>query len=173
MATRVQAGHPANRPQDLPRTAVLQWQRKAGTVTLERDVRNDATMLMNREPRVIALPAGPPSSIAARTFTQSILEQWQLADLSDDVRLVVAELVTNAVRHASGPVSLTLQFRGQGVHVEVTDDSSAMPSAKSLGDTGTSGRGLAIVAAISRDWGARELSTGGKSVWADVNRTAS
>jgi signal transduction histidine kinase len=130
----------------------------------------DAKPLDDREPRVIVLPPGPPSSLVARAFTQTALEQWQLSDLSDDVRLVVTELVTNAVRHAAGPVSLQLESRGQGVRIEVTDDSSAMPNARTFGETGTSGRGLAIVAAISREWGARELTTGGKSVWAVVSR---
>jgi anti-sigma regulatory factor (Ser/Thr protein kinase) len=119
----------------------------------------------------IALPTVVLSPMAARAFSRETLERWQLAELSDDVLLVVDELVTNAVLHAHGPITLLLDLQGQEVRVEVTDNSPRLPSANPPSESGTSGRGLAIVAAISREWGTRPLASGGKLVWARVGRT--
>lgn len=129
-----------------------------------------AGSLRPREQRAYALPIAPISAATARAYTREALAHWQLADLTDDIVLIVDELVTNAVRHASRPITLSLDLRDETVHVEVIDDSPAMPNAKSLSRTRMSGRGLAIIDAISDDWGTHRLSAGGKSVWADVRR---
>jgi anti-sigma regulatory factor (Ser/Thr protein kinase) len=126
--------------------------------------------MRNQEQRRLALTTLARSSTTARAFTQETLAQWSLADLTDDALLVVGELVSNAVLHATGPITLVLDLREQGVCVEVIDDSPAMPSTRTLSDTRTNGRGLAIVAAVAREWGVQRLSTGGKSVWAAINR---
>ncbi|MFD0905958.1 ATP-binding protein [Actinomadura sediminis] len=44
----------------------------------------------------------PESVTEARHFTLARLDEWGLADLADDVGLVVSELVTNALRHSGG-----------------------------------------------------------------------
>jgi anti-sigma regulatory factor (Ser/Thr protein kinase) len=129
-----------------------------------------ADSIGRHEQRAYALPTVPISSAVARAYTREALAHWQLADLTEDIVLIVDELVTNAVRHSTGPITLALDLRDQSVHVEVTDDCSAMPSAQALSNTRTSGRGLAIIDAISDDWGARTLASGGKSVWADISR---
>ncbi|HEV2342703.1 MAG TPA: SpoIIE family protein phosphatase [Actinocrinis sp.] len=51
----------------------------------------------------IDLPAEPASPSAARTHARSVLREWSSEELSETVELLVSELVTNAVRHASGP----------------------------------------------------------------------
>lgn len=122
--------------------------------------------------RTVALPATPRSSLAARTFAERTLAQWGVgAEVSDDVLLVVDELVTNAVLHARAPITLVLDLQARTVRIEVTDPSPLMPTARSRSATRTSGRGLTIIEAISGDWGTRQRVGGGKSVWADVNRT--
>jgi anti-sigma regulatory factor (Ser/Thr protein kinase) len=123
-----------------------------------------------RQPRSIALPTLVFSPTEARAFSRETLERWQLGELSDDVVLVVDELVTNAVLHAHGSITLQLDLRGPYVCVEVTDDSPSLPCANAPSESGTSGRGLAIVEAIAREWGTRPLATGGKSVWAQIAR---
>jgi anti-sigma regulatory factor (Ser/Thr protein kinase) len=138
-------------------------------VAREADLIQVAT-IGRHEQRAYALPILPISSAAARAYTREVLAHWQLADLTEDIVLIVDELVTNAVRHSAGPITLALDLREGSVHVEVTDDCAAMPSTQSLSDTRTSGRGLAIIDAISDGWGARALAAGGKSVWADVSR---
>ena len=64
----------------------------------------------------------------------------------DDVLLVVSELVTNAVRHAPGPLTLRLAHVVNGVRVSVRDTGAALPRFRS-GDLegGTGGFGWSIV----------------------------
>jgi hypothetical protein len=124
------------------------------------------------EPRTLDLPASHHSSLRARAYTQEALASWNLSDLSDDVLLIVGELVTNAILHAEPPITLVLNPSGHGVRVEVIDTSPVMPVTPSFNETRTSGRGLAIIAAISAQWGAQPLPSGGKSVWARVDRSS-
>ncbi|MBS2962639.1 SpoIIE family protein phosphatase [Actinocrinis puniceicyclus] len=51
----------------------------------------------------IDLPADPSSPSVARAHARSVLREWSSEGLSETVELLVSELVTNAVRHASGP----------------------------------------------------------------------
>jgi two-component sensor histidine kinase len=85
-----------------------------------------------------------------------------------EVLHVVNELVTNAVLHTTGPVTLALDLRGPVVRIVVDDESKALPAEGTPGLTSTRGRGLLIVAALARTWGVRDRD-GGKTVWADVD----
>jgi hypothetical protein len=114
--------------------------------------------------------ASPPS-FAARWFTRETLERWQVAGIRDDVLSIVGELVANAVMHAEGSVTLLLRLREHDIHVEVIDGSLTLPNAQTTSVDGTSGRGLAIVSSLSRQWGACLRTAGGKSVWADIDLT--
>jgi Stage II sporulation protein E (SpoIIE)/GAF domain/Histidine kinase-like ATPase domain len=51
----------------------------------------------------ISLPASPQSAASARGHARAVLRQWGIEGLAETVELLVSELVTNAVRHASGP----------------------------------------------------------------------
>ncbi len=51
----------------------------------------------------IDVPADPSSPSVARSHARSVLSEWSSEELSETVELLVSELVTNAVRHASGP----------------------------------------------------------------------
>src|SRR4051812_39637493 len=86
----------------------------------------------------------------------------------DDVELVVAELVTNAVLHGAAPVTLRLRLDPVVVRVEVHDTGRQRPIAMPGGVDAMTGRGLALVAALSREWGVEPTPDGGKVVWAQV-----
>jgi two-component sensor histidine kinase len=101
------------------------------------------------------------------------LERWRVVDVADDVVLIVGELVANAIMHASGSVTVVLRKRPRVIHVEVMDDSPSLPNAQPSSVDGTSGRGLAIISSLSRQWGAHLRTNGGKSVWADIDLTDS
>jgi anti-sigma regulatory factor (Ser/Thr protein kinase) len=105
--------------------------------------------------------------MTARAFTRQALDNWRLPDLADDVVLAVNELITNAFLHGGEPITLSLELAGRGVRIEVSDRSPRMPRTPAPDHAGTSGRGLAIVSALSCDWGAERLRAGGKAVWAE------
>ncbi|MEV6795226.1 ATP-binding protein [Streptomyces sp. NPDC051320] len=65
-----------------------------------------------------------------------------------DVLLVVSELVTNAVRHAPGPLILELGLLPGGIGITVRDTSSSLPRTRTPDRTG--GRGWPIVQSLAR-----------------------
>jgi anti-sigma regulatory factor (Ser/Thr protein kinase) len=116
-----------------------------------------------------SLPAVLSSPRLARAFVRETVADWHLsADQSDDVLLVVDELVTNAVVHGGGPIGLSLDLIDQTVRIEVADSSSQMPAQRQASTTRDGGRGIALVAAIAAAWGALPNGSGGKSVWAEI-----
>jgi anti-sigma regulatory factor (Ser/Thr protein kinase) len=79
--------------------------------------------------------------------------------------LVVSELVTNAIRHGTGPIRLRL-IQHQVLTCEVFDSGGSYPRPRHACTVDENGRGLLMVAQLSRRWGCRS-STGGKLVWVD------
>lgn len=110
-------------------------------------------------------PADAESVGKAREMTARQLEDWGLADLVLTSELVVSELVTNAIRHAGGPVGLRL-IREDVLICEVSDPSSTQPRLIRAGVTDEGGRGLFIVAQCTSRWGSR-YSAQGKTIWTE------
>ncbi|MEU0237237.1 ATP-binding protein [Nocardiopsis sp. NPDC006198] len=118
----------------------------------------------------------PGSVRRARGFAASVLEEWGVEDVQEDVRLIVSELVGNSCRHAvtgdgdpaGVPVVVELRRLGErgGVLCMVADESSKAPVKMDAHHFAESGRGLGLVAAFSREWGWNPLGRGGKVVWA-------
>jgi anti-sigma regulatory factor (Ser/Thr protein kinase) len=83
----------------------------------------------------------------------------------DDVLLVVSELVTNAVRHAPGPLILELSLLSGGIGIGVRDSSPSLPRLRAPDRTG--GRGWPIVESLARQ--VRVVPRGdGKTVHAEL-----
>ncbi|MER5895317.1 ATP-binding protein [Streptomyces sp. NPDC001876] len=119
--------------------------------------------------QTIPLPPGPEAPSHARRAAVAFLHRiWPSLDPGrrDDVLLIVSELVTNAVRHAPGPSTLTLTTAAGTLDIAVTDCSCVPPAPRSPDLTdGTGGMGLHI----AEDLGARvftEPLTDGKCVHA-------
>ncbi|MFF8910837.1 SpoIIE family protein phosphatase [Streptomyces olivaceoviridis] len=104
----------------------------------------------------------------ARRLARRALARWGLEDLTDSVELLVSEVVTNAVRYASRPVTLRL-LRTDVLRCEVGDDVPQLPRLRQARATDEGGRGLYLVNRLARRWGATRLSTG-KVVWFELNR---
>lgn len=120
-------------------------------------------------PVAVTLPASAGSSAHARRVVEDVAEAWGLSvDVADDAALVVTELVSNAVDHASGPVGLTVTRTASGMRIEVTDRSSALPQPRPVQLDSARGRGLIIVAALSSSWGT-DPTADGKVVWAELS----
>jgi two-component sensor histidine kinase len=139
------------------------------SITQNADAPHSSRPLADPEvTRCTLLPPSAQSPLAARQFTRETLEQWQVPPQQEvALILVVNELVTNAVVHTDGTVLLTLVLRDDAVRVVVGDDSAALPRERERDLEATAGRGLALVAAMSRRWGVHE-EEGGKTVWAEV-----
>ncbi|MFE1955450.1 MULTISPECIES: ATP-binding SpoIIE family protein phosphatase [Streptomyces] len=103
----------------------------------------------------------------ARRLARSALARWGLEELTDSVELLVSEVVTNAVRYASRPVTLRL-LRTDVLRCEVGDDVPQLPRLRQARATDEGGRGLYLVNRLARRWGATRLSTG-KVVWFELS----
>ncbi|MGW3496991.1 SpoIIE family protein phosphatase [Streptomyces sp. NPDC001020] len=104
----------------------------------------------------------------ARRLARRALARWGLEELTDSVELLVSEVVTNAVRYTSRPVTLRL-LRTDVLRCEVGDDVPQLPRLRQARATDEGGRGLYLVNRLARRWGATRLSTG-KVVWFELNR---
>jgi anti-sigma regulatory factor (Ser/Thr protein kinase) len=117
---------------------------------------------------VHTLPEERPDLVAMRTWVSSLLGNVS-EDVRLDVLLVCTELASNAYEHADGPRVLRVERLDDFIRVEVDDGTPAvLPhlGESRLGDS--RGRGLLLVAQLSRCWGTRELA-GGKTIWAEIN----
>ncbi len=92
----------------------------------------------------------------------------------EQLRLVVSELVSNAVRHsgcgASDRIGLTVRLSAREVEVAVCDEGRAglVPGLRHAEPDTIGGLGLPIVAHLAECWG----TTGGprRTVWAQLGR---
>ncbi|GAA0372869.1 ATP-binding protein [Streptomyces blastmyceticus] len=111
--------------------------------------------------------ASSPASVGlARDFSDKSLLAWGLDALTDDVRLCVSELATNAVVHGTGNGFLVRLSADDGyLHLEVHDEQPRWPEFRCPTHTMTSGRGLHLVAALSAGWGVEPRRPSGKIVW--------
>ena len=113
--------------------------------------------------------AGREQSIPrARAFLDGVLGHGH--PCRDVARLLISELVTNAVQHTrsrrpGGTVTLAVLDHRDGIRVEVTDEGSAHSVPVVREDIcATNGRGLFLVQSLAADWG--YLSAGdGTTVW--------
>ncbi|MDX3771191.1 MULTISPECIES: SpoIIE family protein phosphatase [unclassified Streptomyces] len=114
------------------------------------------------------LPQDIAAVSSARTLAERQLSVWGLKDENKFMAtLVISELVTNAIRYASSPISLRL-IRQDKLTCEVSDGSSTAPYIQYALPDEEGGRGLYIVAECSSRWGVRHESTG-KTIWAEQN----
>ncbi|MFF1347349.1 SpoIIE family protein phosphatase [Streptomyces sp. NPDC058322] len=111
------------------------------------------------------LPDDPRAAGEARRHVREQLALWGLPDLGMTTELVVSELVGNVIRHASGPLRMRL-LRGTSLICEVYDSSPTTPRIRRAAFTDEGGRGLQLVAAVSRRWGTRFLPEG-KCIWSE------
>lgn len=88
-------------------------------------------------------------------------------ETADGIRLVVSELITNAVVHGEGPVTVALFHRPGRLVIEVLDASPVTPQPNCAEADDESGRGLLLVDALAArtGWGSSDR---GKRVWADL-----
>ncbi|MEU6815049.1 ATP-binding protein [Streptomyces sp. NPDC046860] len=119
------------------------------------------------------LAAHPGSPAQARRLARARLTGWSVcADTRDSAVLVMSELVTNAIVHtASTRVVCELRDHDGLVRIAVRDEGCAPgePHPAQQRPDEEHGRGLLLVAALCRAWGAQEDGAG-LLVWAELER---
>jgi len=119
------------------------------------------------------LPFAPSSAGLARRRLVADLSTAGVADAAiGDAAVVVSELFSNALQHAKplngALIQVWWELEDDGVRVFVKDGGGpTMPELGDLSQLSTGGRGLRIVARLSRCWGTR-CDDEGTTVWADV-----
>ena len=121
------------------------------------------------------LISGPTAPSQARALLTDVCEAWGVLGSLDAALIVVSELVTNAVVHASGAIHVTAMLRRSRLHLVVRDASPAPPRRAKPAlrhDAGVSldlgGRGIPLLDAVCRSWG-HLASDSGKAVWGIVD----
>ena len=115
-----------------------------------------------------ALPAHASSACWARRLTTEFLLSGRSPAAAglheDEAELIVSELVTNAVRHGRTRCRLRLTSRRRALTIEVADDGPGVPASRRARSGHESGRGLALVRALSRGLRTTRHPHGGKTV---------
>ncbi|MGW6399772.1 SpoIIE family protein phosphatase [Streptomyces sp. NPDC055134] len=137
---------------------------------------DDVALLMARTHRLGAgqvaswdLESDPAVVAEARKKVTQQLSGWGLDELAYTTELVVSELVTNAIRYASGPIRLRLIVE-RALICEVSDAGASAPHLRHPRTTDEGGRGLFLVSQFSQRWGAR-YTLEGKIIWAEQSLT--
>ncbi|MPY62681.1 SpoIIE family protein phosphatase [Streptomyces spongiae] len=133
---------------------------------------DDIALLVARthalDPRRIAtweMPADPARVPEVRAAATRQLADWGLDEVAFAAELLLSELVTNAVRHGTGPIRVRLLY-DRSLICEVSDTSNTAPHLRRAAATDEGGRGLFLVAQLAQSWGTRHIPEG-KVIWAE------
>ncbi|MFP3989789.1 SpoIIE family protein phosphatase [Streptomyces sp. E11-3] len=111
------------------------------------------------------VPADPAAVSRVRASVADTLTAWGLDEEAFTTELILSELVTNAIRYASGPIRVRL-IHDRSLICEVSDHSSTSPHLRQAAITDEGGRGLFLVAQFAERWGTR-YTPDGKVIWTE------
>jgi anti-sigma regulatory factor (Ser/Thr protein kinase) len=87
----------------------------------------------------------------ARRFVAKTLRAWELREEIPDLVLMVSELVSNALLHGAGAISVDITHEESLLRLDVTDQGGTSLPHLETDDLG--GRGLRLVDLVSDTWG--------------------
>ncbi len=126
-------------------------------------------------PLITKLELGPLPTAAGcgRDHARCVLAEWGLSHLADDAVLLVSELLTNALRAslalpAPAPIVLRLLANDEQLIIEAWDQRAEGYDLQHGAPDDEHGRGLTVVAALSKRWGAGRISSTYKVVWCEI-----
>jgi anti-sigma regulatory factor (Ser/Thr protein kinase) len=102
------------------------------------------------------LPAHPGAVAEARRWVASVAEDHLERGQAENLRLVISEIVTNALRHGSDGerIDLAVTPKPEFLCVQVTDDGPGLvPRPRALETEAEGGFGLFFVEQLTRRWG--------------------
>ncbi len=112
----------------------------------------------------VELPVSREAPALARDFLRGSTCVEHHSEVVDDAVLLVSELVTNSVLHGGPPVVVAVDCDEATLQVRVRDGSPTLPAPRDAASGDENGRGLALVAEMSADWGV-DTEEDGKHVW--------
>lgn len=115
---------------------------------------------MSRHRIRFALEATPAAVCAARHRISAAVRMWDVPS-DEEVRfhqeLVATGLLTHAIRHAYGPLSLGVALEDGLVVIEVVDGSTEVPRPRAAESDDEGGRGLTLIDALRLLHGSESL----------------
>jgi anti-sigma regulatory factor (Ser/Thr protein kinase) len=122
----------------------------------------------------LSLPPAPTAATQARSEVTAQLASRVGASVLEDVRLLVTELITNALRHgrlsAGDRVSLKATVDGDVVRIEVRDPGRNGEVAQRPPGPRGGGYGLYLVEQLAKRWGVERKD--GTVVWCELSSAA-
>jgi anti-sigma regulatory factor (Ser/Thr protein kinase) len=116
----------------------------------------------------LALASSTDAPRQARQAISELLARSGRTDLGADAAVLVSELVTNAVLHASGPITISAAYLDSILRVEVHDtDTQLLPALRKPSASDKTGRGLHLVALLADRW-AIVPTPAGKTIWFEI-----
>jgi signal transduction histidine kinase len=107
----------------------------------------------------------PTAPRASRTFVTRTLLDWRLGRVIPFATLVVSELVSSSSMSAGTDIDVSVVWNLGALRLTVRDHGPGMPP-QEHSDLDLHGRGLTVVAGLSRAFGVLPGADGGKVVWA-------
>ena len=121
---------------------------------------------MTRDEVLIRLWPSPQACSDARHAVRDFCFSRGLADVAYDAELLTSEVVSNAVRHSDGMLTILVVQANNSLAVTVSDNNAVIPTVPVIGTDALAegGRGLRVLDALAGDWGITPGSNG-KTVW--------
>lgn len=96
-----------------------------------------------------------------------LLSSTHRSALLDDAALIVSEMIANALQASASRIRLDVDLHRDHLFLSVLDDAPGWPTPRRAAANATNGRGLAIIEALSGQWGVT-ADAPGKQVWATL-----
>ncbi|HEX2301369.1 MAG TPA: ATP-binding protein [Pseudonocardiaceae bacterium] len=119
-----------------------------------------------RRRRRVSLTCDLDCARRTRRLVEQTCHEWGVPEIAADATVVVSELTENVMKHAGSTGSLRLELRRGMFTIAVTDTEPRPPRLCQPQERRSGGRGLVLVAELSRAWGYAPQDQGGKVVWA-------
>ncbi|HWB67034.1 MAG TPA: ATP-binding protein [Mycobacteriales bacterium] len=110
-------------------------------------------------------PSRSAPALARRAVHEFAYQRFS-QETSETAELLTSELVTNAVTHGWGPVTVAVSGSGRQLSVAVGDANPAPPVVRPEELEALGGRGLRLVGSLAKAWGVTaRADSAGKEIW--------